>query len=125
MHEYLICLQGWRFIIPDLDEYGDNHTRVRLESVTLFDNTSYKKLRTIEIDHCVKLGTSEQPTISLDLDRDILLIRVRTTSKTRTLIWRLLETFQEKKEQKTEEILKPEKEEIPKQTRYSTRRSKR
>ena len=36
------------------------------------------------------LGTSEHPSISLELDRDVLLVRVRTTSKTRTLIWRLL-----------------------------------
>ena len=73
-----------------MEEYGDNNTRVKLEAVTMFDNNSYKKLRTIIIDHAVKLGTSEHPSISLELDRDVLLVRVRTTSKTRTLIWRLL-----------------------------------
>ena len=73
-----------------MEEYGDNNTRVKLEAVTMFDNNSYKKLRTIIIDHAVRLGTSEHPSISLELDRDVLLVRVRTTSKTRTLIWRLL-----------------------------------
>ena len=52
----------------------------------------HRLLRTIPIDHAVRLGTTEQPSLSLDLDRHILLIRVRTTSRTRTLIWRLQET---------------------------------
>ena len=85
-----MAILAWRYIIPDMEEYGDNNTRVKLEAVTMFDNNSYKKLRTIIIDHAVKLGTSEHPSISLELDRDVLLVRVRTTSKTRTLIWRLL-----------------------------------
>lgn len=88
----ILAILGWRFIIPDdQEEYGDYNTRVKLEQVTLFDNKSYAELRTIHIDHAVKLGTSEQPSLSLDLDRDILLIRIRTTSKTRTLIWRLVD----------------------------------
>ena len=86
----ILAILAWRFIIPDMEEYGDNNTRVKLEAVTLFDNNSYKKLRTIPIDHAVRLGTSEHPSICLELDRDVLLVRVRTTSKTRTLIWRLL-----------------------------------
>ena len=85
-----MAILAWRYIIPDMEEYGDNNTRVKLEAVTMFDNNSYKKLRTIIIDHAVRLGTSEHPSISLELDRDVLLVRVRTTSKTRTLIWRLL-----------------------------------
>jgi len=88
----ILAVLAWRFIIPDQEEYGDNHTRVRLEAVTFFDNNSYRLLRTIPIDHAVRLGTTEQPSLSLDLDRHILLIRVRTTSRTRTLIWRLQET---------------------------------
>ena len=47
----------------------------------------WSRLKLLEA-HCV--GTSEHPSISLELDRDVLLVRVRTTSKTRTLIWRLL-----------------------------------
>ena len=50
---------------------------------------SYKKLRTITLDHAVRLGTSSGiPSVCLELDRDVLLVRVRTSSKTRTLIWR-------------------------------------
>jgi len=88
----ILAVLGWRYIIPDdIEEYGDNKTRVKLEAVTLFDNNSYKKLRTITLDHAVRLGTSSGiPSVCLELDRDVLLVRVRTSSKTRTLIWRLL-----------------------------------
>ena len=52
-----MAILAWRYIIPDMEEYGDNNTRVKLEAVTMFNNNSYKKLRTIIIDHAVKLGT--------------------------------------------------------------------
>ena len=38
----ILAVLAWRFIIPDQEEYGDNHTRVRLEAVTFFDNNSYR-----------------------------------------------------------------------------------
>ena len=76
-------------IMPDQEEYGDFHTRIKLHSVQLFDNKTYVKLKSIPLDYCVKLGSTESPQVSLDLDRDVLLIRVKSSAKTRTLVWRL------------------------------------
>ena len=86
----IIAILSAESIIPDQEEYGDFLTRVKLHKVELFDNKSYAKLRTIPIDHCIKLGSTESPQISLDLDRDMLIIRVKSSAKTRTLVWRLL-----------------------------------
>ena len=59
----------------------------------------WSRLKILEA-HCV--GTSEHPSISLELDRDVLLVRVRTTSKTRTLIWRLLGKDDDNEKQDTD-----------------------
>ena len=83
----VLCAES---ITPDQEEYGDFYTRIKLHRVELFDNKSYVKLKSITLDHCIKLGSTESPQLSLDLDRDVLLIRVKSSSKTRTLVWRLL-----------------------------------
>ena len=83
----VLCAEA---IMPDQDEYGDFFTRVKLHKVELFDNKSYAKLKSIPLDHCIKLGSTEAPQLSLDFDRDMIVIRVKSSSKTRTLVWRLL-----------------------------------
>jgi hypothetical protein len=42
-------------ITPDIEEFGDFHMRIRLETVTLFDNVTYAKLRTIPINQEVNI----------------------------------------------------------------------
>ena len=66
-----------------------SHASESFNFIEKWGTNSYKKLRTITLDHAVRLGTSSGiPSVCLELDRDVLLVRVRTSSKTRTLIWR-------------------------------------
>ena len=88
----VLCAEA---VMPDQEEYGDFFTRVKLHKVELFDNKSYAKLKSISLDHCIKLGSTEAPQLSLDFDRDMIVIRVKSSSKTRTLVWRLL--YEDKK----------------------------
>ena len=74
-------------IEPDIEEYGDNSRRVYLNTVTFYDSNTYEKLKTMIIDQKVKCGTERGP-ISMDLDRDILIIRIKE-ARIKTLVWRL------------------------------------
>ena len=107
----VLCAES---ITPDQEEYGDFYTRIKLHRVELFDNKSYVKLKSITLDHCIKLGSTESPQLSLDLDRDVLLIRVKSSSKTRTLVWRLL--CEEK------EVLETEENGVPSKNKTSEKR---
>ena len=75
-------------IPPDFEEYGDNNTRIYLNSVTFYDNDTYEKLRTLVIDQKVKCG-KDRGLITMDLDRDLLMIRIKENQRNRTLVWRL------------------------------------
>ena len=56
-----MAILGWRYIIPDdIEEYGDNKTRVKLEAVTLFDNN--------RSDFSIKLTDSHDSYLSFESD---------------------------------------------------------
>ena len=74
-------------IEPDIEEYGDNSRRMYLNTVTFYDSNTYKKLKTMIIDQKVKCGPERGP-ISMDLDRDLLIIRIKEP-RIKTLVWRL------------------------------------
>ena len=107
----MLCAES---ITPDQEEYGDFYTRIKLHRVELFDNKSYAKLKSIPLDHCIKLGSTESPQLSLDLDRDVLLVRVKSSAKTRTLVWRLL--------YEDNNVEKPEENGVPSKSKTSEKR---
>ena len=80
-------------IVPlDIEDYGDMQTRMHLNSVTFYDSNTYEKLREFEINQKIKSGQSGNLVngVSMDLDRDVLMIRIKTDSnKTKTLLWKL------------------------------------
>ena len=82
-------------LTPDDDEFD---VRLRLDDITLFDNRSLEKLRKIPLNHEMKCGNSERGQLSLVMDRDVILIRVKASSKTRSIIWRLSEAMEENQE---------------------------
>ena len=78
-------------IVPlDIEEYGDMQTRMHLNTVTFYDSNTYEKLREFQIDQKIKSGSYGGCKVSMDLDRDVLLIRIKMDSnKTKTLLWKL------------------------------------
>ena len=80
-------------IVPlDIEDYGDMQTRMHLNTVTFYDSNTYEKLREFEINQKIKSGQSGNLVngVSMDLDRDVLMIRIKTDSnKTKTLLWKL------------------------------------
>ena len=78
-------------IVPlDIEEYGDLQTRMHLMTVTFYDSNTYEILREFKINQKIKSGSSGNCKVSMDLDRDVLLIRIKTdSSKTKTLLWKL------------------------------------
>ena len=78
-------------IVPlDIEEYGDMQTRMHLNTVTFYDSNTYEKLREFQIDQKIKSGSYGGCKVSMDLDRDVLLIRIKMDSnKSKTLLWKL------------------------------------
>ena len=64
--------------------------RTRLEKVVLLDNQTLETIREIPIEEEIRRSGTDLHNIHVTLDRDVLLIRVKSSIKSTTFLYRLV-----------------------------------